>query len=79
MGSIAQVDQLASCDEYAKMLRGELYYSFGPEMTAARRRCAVACAEFNATVGMSRRRMVEQWRKFVPPNPILITLLISST
>jgi hypothetical protein len=57
---------LANCEEYAKMLRGELYYSFGPEMSAARRRCAHACRQFNRAAereDITRREQVQLWRK----------------
>jgi hypothetical protein len=54
---------LENCEEYQKMLRGELYYSFGPEMTAARRRCALACRRFNAAEDPTRREIVQMWRE----------------
>ncbi|KAK7191818.1 acetyltransferase, CysE/LacA/LpxA/NodL family [Paraphaeosphaeria sporulosa] len=53
---------LSSVDEYQKMLRGELYYSFGPEMTWARRRCAIACRKYNAAEDPTRREQVAMWR-----------------
>ncbi|KAE9989226.1 hypothetical protein EG327_002963 [Venturia inaequalis] len=59
---------LNSCEEYGKMLRGELYYSFGPEMSAARRRCAQACKKFNRAAeeeDITRRHQVQLWRNIV--------------
>ncbi|KAJ4296223.1 hypothetical protein N0V90_006268 [Kalmusia sp. IMI 367209] len=53
---------LSGVEEYVKMLRGELYYSFGPEMTWARRRCAIACRRYNAAEDPTRRQQVELWR-----------------
>jgi hypothetical protein len=65
----AMMASLAGCEEYVKMLRGELYYSFGPEMSAARRRCALACKKFNRAADnedITRREQVQLWRKWVP-------------
>ena len=56
---------LSKCDEYHKMLRGDLYFSFGPEMLAARRRCAIACKKFNAAEDEPRRVQVQLFRKCV--------------
>jgi hypothetical protein len=67
------VSRLAQDPEYEKMLRGDLYYSFGPEMTAARRRCAIACKKFNAAEEGSRRKQVELWRKLVQGSQNFIT------
>jgi hypothetical protein len=64
----AMMASLAGCEEYAKMLRGELYYSFGPEMSAARRRCALACKKFNRAADnedITRREQVQLWKKWV--------------
>ncbi|KAK3346385.1 hypothetical protein B0T25DRAFT_520817 [Lasiosphaeria hispida] len=51
-----------------RMLAGELYYAFTPDLTADRRRCKAACFEFNAhsTGGEApRRKLVELWKKLV--------------
>ncbi|OAF99471.1 trimeric LpxA-like protein [Paraphaeosphaeria sporulosa] len=42
-----------------KMLRGELYYAFVPELTAERNRCGQACARYNNAGDVSRRRLAE--------------------
>ena len=56
---------LENVEEYQKMLRGELYYSFNPEMTWARRRCAIACRKYNAAEDPTRREQVAMWREYV--------------
>ncbi|KAK2762639.1 hypothetical protein FQN54_000812 [Arachnomyces sp. PD_36] len=48
--------------EREKMLRGELYHAFTPELTAARTRCKYACQRFNKAGEAPRRRLVELWR-----------------
>jgi len=55
-----------------RMLAGELYYSFTPDLVADRRRCKAACLEYNmaSTSGTaSRRQVVELWKKLVLPPP----------
>lgn len=49
--------------EREKMLRGELYYAFTPDLIAARERCMQACNKFNNAGDISRRRQVELWRE----------------
>jgi hypothetical protein len=46
-----------------RMLAGELYYAFVPDLSAARRRCELACAQFNNAGDISRRERVQLWRK----------------
>ncbi|KAJ5207282.1 Maltose/galactoside acetyltransferase [Penicillium cf. griseofulvum] len=48
--------------EKEKMLRGELYRAFTPDLIAARSRCKQACNRFNKSDEVSRRRLVEMWR-----------------
>ncbi len=50
-----------------RMLAGELYYSFTPDLTADRTRCKVACGVYNAqnAGGASRRKQVELWKEYV--------------
>ena len=47
----------------ARSLRGELYYSFTPDFTAARQRCKLACNRYNNAGEIPRRRAVELWRE----------------
>ncbi|KAJ5668956.1 Maltose/galactoside acetyltransferase [Penicillium macrosclerotiorum] len=53
---------MSESTEMEKMLRGELFCSFTPEMVAARARCRTAYTRFNKTEETSRRRLVELWR-----------------
>ncbi len=49
-----------------RMLAGELYYSFTPDLVADRRRCKVNCTQYNlhSTSGEApRRQLVELWKK----------------
>ncbi|KAK2770484.1 hypothetical protein FQN53_005522 [Emmonsiellopsis sp. PD_33] len=55
-----------------KMLRGELYHAFTPELIAARKRCRLACDNFNRNAAeASVRRKVELWRDIIEdPTPL---------
>ena len=48
-----------------RMLAGELYYAFTPDLSADRTRCKVACSVFNAAnaSGAPRRKLVELWKE----------------
>lgn len=48
------------------MRKGQLYYAFTPSLNAARDRCRHACNRFNNAGEVSRRRLVELWREYVP-------------
>ncbi|KAL1955094.1 hypothetical protein VTO42DRAFT_9028 [Malbranchea cinnamomea] len=48
--------------EKEKMLRGELFHAFTPDLMAARARAKHACMRFNHAGDISRRRQVELWR-----------------
>ncbi|KAJ4345560.1 uncharacterized protein N0V89_011693 [Didymosphaeria variabile] len=61
-GILELKEALRGVEEYQKMLRGQQYYSFGPEMTWARRRCAIACRKYNAAEDPTRREQVAMWR-----------------
>lgn len=47
------------------MLRGELYHAFTPELSAQRRRCGLACAQYNNAGNVTRRRLIELLREYV--------------
>ncbi|EER24090.1 hypothetical protein CPC735_054600 [Coccidioides posadasii C735 delta SOWgp] len=51
--------------EKDKMLRGELYHAFTPDLEAERARCKSACDRFNNAGDVSRRRRVQLWRDIV--------------
>ncbi|PGH13418.1 hypothetical protein AJ79_03697 [Helicocarpus griseus UAMH5409] len=53
---------MAQPTEKEKMLRGELYCAFTPELIADRARCKWACKRFNDSDEVPRRRQVELWR-----------------
>jgi len=49
-----------------RMLAGELYYAFTPDLTAERKRCKAASLEYGrcAADGVTaRRRLVELWKR----------------
>jgi hypothetical protein len=47
-----------------KMIRGELYHAFTPELIAARAKGKAAMRRYNAAVGeVSRREEVRLWRE----------------
>jgi hypothetical protein len=54
---------MAVSENKARMLRGELYYAFTPELTASRRRATHACNRYNNAGEITRRRQVELWRE----------------
>lgn len=56
---------MASSENSARALRGELYYAFTPELIKARRRCAEARYKFNNAGFTTRRKQVEMWREYV--------------
>ncbi len=45
-----------------RMLRGELYHAFTPELVTERARCRHACDRLNNAGEVPRRRLVELWR-----------------
>ncbi|KAI9675406.1 MAG: hypothetical protein M1817_001310 [Caeruleum heppii] len=53
---------MAGSSEKDKMLRGELYHAFSPDLVRDRARCTQACNRFNNAGEVSRRRLVELWR-----------------
>ncbi|EER45857.1 acetyltransferase [Histoplasma capsulatum H143] len=56
---------MAKPTEREKMLRGELYRAFTPDLIAARTKCKWACKRFNDSEEVSRRRQVELWRDII--------------
>ncbi|THC91856.1 hypothetical protein EYZ11_008678 [Aspergillus tanneri] len=56
---------VATMSERDKMLRGEMYRAFTPDLIAARARCTRACHRFNNACNVPRRRLVELWKDIV--------------
>jgi hypothetical protein len=48
-----------------RMARGELYYAFTPELTAARARCGQACEQYNRAGKVPRRKLIQLFREYV--------------
>jgi hypothetical protein len=46
-----------------KMLRGELYHAFAPDIIKERQRCTYACNRLNSAGETSRRKQIELWRE----------------
>ena len=46
-----------------KMIRGEVYHAFTPELIVERTRCKAACNRFNRAQDPTRREQVEMWRE----------------
>lgn len=55
--------QIDEVENRRKMLCGELFVSFTPELIAARKRCKYACKRYNNAGEVPRRRLVEMWRE----------------
>ncbi|CAH0056000.1 unnamed protein product [Clonostachys solani] len=56
---------LSHQENVSRMLRGDLFYSFTPELVAARERCHGACKRFNAATDLSRREQVRLWKEVI--------------
>lgn len=54
---------MAKATEEEKMLKGELYIAFSPELVKERDRCADACNALNSAGNLQRRQMVQLWRQ----------------
>ncbi|KAK8159205.1 nodulation protein L [Phyllosticta citrichinensis] len=60
MSAPAEIDEV---ENHKKMLRGELYHAFTPQLTALRTRCQHACKRYNNAGEVSRRKLVELIRE----------------
>lgn len=61
---ICATSKMSELTEREKMMRGELFRAFTPDLVAARARCKYACNRFNNTTDeLPRRRLVELWRE----------------
>jgi hypothetical protein len=56
---------MAFSENKQRMLRGELYHAFTPELSEQRARAGYACARYNNAGEVSRRRMIELLREYV--------------
>lgn len=52
-------------EEKAKMNRGELYYSFTPELLSDRARASAACHAFNTASAPTQIERVNLWNQYV--------------
>lgn len=57
------MERFGEVENEARMLRGELYHAFLPELTSKRNRCHHACHRFNQAGEASRRKQIELWRE----------------
>lgn len=59
------VEQVAMSENKTRMLKGEYYYAFTPELVKDRRRCSRAVSRYNNADAetLTRRRQVEMWRE----------------
>ena len=60
------MDNISAAENEARMLKGELYHAFTPELTAKRKKYQRACHTFNQAKSneeASRRKLVELWKK----------------
>ncbi|ORY69725.1 galactoside O-acetyltransferase [Pseudomassariella vexata] len=56
--------RLIDLEENKRLMRnGELYYAFTPDLVADRKRCRLACEAYNQAGDVSRRRLVELFKK----------------
>lgn len=54
---------MAPLTEKEKMLRGELYHAFDPQLVRERQICASKVQRFNNAGDVSRRQSVMMWRE----------------
>ncbi|RKF62611.1 putative acetyltransferase [Erysiphe neolycopersici] len=59
------MEEINDKENYARMLRGELYMAFTPNLIAMRKRCQLACEKFNRGKELSRRQRVKLWRDVI--------------
>lgn len=52
-------------DNKRRMLCGQLYHAFVPELVTERARCKHACTRYNNAGDVSRRRLTELFREYV--------------
>lgn len=52
-----------------RMLRGDLYYAFTPDLAQDRKECVRAVRKLNTAVEPTRREMIEIWREYVSDLP----------
>ena len=57
------MERVGERENEERMLRGELYHAFMPQLTAKRNRCHNACFRFNAAGDASRRQLVVLWKE----------------
>jgi hypothetical protein len=48
-----------------RMLRGDLYYAFTPDLAQDRKECVRAVRKLNTAVEPTRREQVEFWKEYV--------------
>ncbi|UJO17267.1 Maltose O-acetyltransferase [Fulvia fulva] len=60
-------EQTAMSENKTRMLRGDYYYAFTPELVKDRRRCGRAISRYNNADSetLTRRRQVEMWRGII--------------
>jgi hypothetical protein len=61
--TLLNMQNIDEAENEARMLRGELYHAFMPELAAKRKRCHHAAHRFNCAGEASRRKLVELWRE----------------
>lgn len=59
------LEDMTDAENERRMLAGELYYAFTPELTARRARAKHACQRYNSAGEVSRRKLVELFREYV--------------
>lgn len=55
-----------------RMLRGDLYYAFTPDLAQDRKECVRAVRKLNTAVEPTRRELVEIWREYVSNLPLFL-------
>ncbi|RKF63127.1 putative acetyltransferase [Golovinomyces cichoracearum] len=65
------MDVINEEENLGRMLGGELYYAFAPNLIAMRERCKTACRNFNRYGGGSRREKVRLWRDVINDQSIM--------
>ncbi|GAA6022020.1 hypothetical protein JCM11491_005495 [Sporobolomyces phaffii] len=70
MSSTTEYNGINLAENQARMERGELYTAFVPDLIAARRKAAQACAKYNRdATEVSRREQVEMLKSCIPSLP----------
>ncbi|KAK3319645.1 hypothetical protein B0T19DRAFT_432811 [Cercophora scortea] len=75
---IPPIESLSPSENRRRMIAGEMYYAFTPELGEDRRRCRQASYEYTTrslAANSSRRELVTIWKKYGSPMDRFLTYI----